>query len=78
MTTKPDKNICGARMKQARLAKGWTQTDLGKALDKSCPICRASITKIELGTRQVCDYELVELAKALEVETDWLLTGARP
>lgn len=34
---------------------------------------RDSISRIEIGTRFVADYEVVEIAKVLEVSTMWLL-----
>jgi len=34
---------------------------------------RDSISRIEIGTRFVADYELRELAKLLNVSVDWLL-----
>jgi hypothetical protein len=37
------------------------------------PIDRASISKIETGTRFVLDYEIVALAKVLGVSVGWLL-----
>jgi len=36
---------------------------------------RISISRIESGDRFVSDYEVVALAKALEVSLDWLLLG---
>jgi len=55
-----------------------TQADLSRALAKTrVKIGRVSIAKIELGMRQVADYELVGFAKALGVTVNWLLKGRR-
>lgn len=34
---------------------------------------RDSISRIEIGTRFVTDYEVVEIARALDVSIEWLL-----
>ena len=36
---------------------------------------RISISKIEASDRFVADYEVVAIAKALNVSLEWLLTG---
>ena len=36
-------------------------------------VCRTMVSKIESGERYVADYELVALAKCLNVSTAWLL-----
>ena len=47
---------------------------LSKKLTKSgVSIDRAGIAKIETGIRGVLDFELVALAKALNVKVTWLL-----
>jgi transcriptional regulator with XRE-family HTH domain len=71
------KNICGSRVRNARIDRNWTQDDLSRALGKSCPVGRAGIAKIELGLRQVYDFESVRLAKVLRVDLKWLLTGKK-
>lgn len=67
------KNISGQRIKIARTKMGWTQTDLANKLPSTRPICRAGITKIELGERLVNDYDLLAFSRILKVSTDWLL-----
>jgi HTH-type transcriptional regulator, cell division transcriptional repressor len=71
-------NLIGKRLKEAR-AKARppiTQAALSKALAKQgVSIDRAGIAKIETGIRGVLDFELVALAKALNVKVGWLLGG---
>ena len=68
------KNICGDRIHQARRKLKLTQSDLAAKLQVAgIVIERDSISRIELGTRFVADYELLELAKILKVSVDWLL-----
>lgn len=51
-----------------------TQSDLSAKLAVNGVIIdRVSISKIESGKRFVADYEVVALAKALNVSLDWLL-----
>ena len=68
------KNICGDRVHEARCRLKLTQSDLAARLQiEGIIIERDSISRIEIGTRFVADYELKALSKILEVETDWLL-----
>jgi len=68
------KNIVGNRVASARVKAGMTQADLSQALARArIKIGRAGIAKIELGMRQVADYELIGLAQALGVTVNWLL-----
>jgi len=72
-------NIVGLRVKQARLAckPPLTQAALSKKLAKlGVNIDRAGIAKIETGIRGVLDFEVIALAKALDVKMTWLL-GAK-
>ncbi|MDP4094283.1 MAG: helix-turn-helix transcriptional regulator [Bacillota bacterium] len=72
------KNIIGKRVKEARLRVNpiITQQDLSARLEiLGYNIDRVSVTKIEAGNRFVADYEVVGLAKALNVSVKWLLTG---
>lgn len=69
-------NLVGARVKEARTRAQppLTQEDLSKTLAKlGVSIDRAGIAKIETGIRGVLDYELLALAKALDVKVTWLL-----
>jgi len=68
------KNICGKRVKEARRKNKITQTDLAARLQiLGITIERDSISRIEIGTRFVADYELPVLSKCLNVTVDWLL-----
>ena len=68
------KNICGERIHEARCKLRLTQSDLAAQLQiNGIIIERDSISRIEIGTRFVADYELRELAKILKVKVDWLL-----
>lgn len=68
------KNICGDRIHEARCKLRLTQSDLAAQLQVNGIIIeRDSISRIEIGTRFVADYELRELAKLLKVSVNWLL-----
>lgn len=58
------KNLCGNRVKEARARNNITQADLAARLQ--------SVSRIEIGTRFVTDYELAVLAKVLGVSMEWL------
>jgi HTH-type transcriptional regulator, cell division transcriptional repressor len=69
-------NLVGFRVKQARLSSkpAVTQEELSRRLSKlGVRIDRAGVAKVEAGIRGVLDFEVVALAKALEVTTAWLL-----
>lgn len=68
------KNICGERIHEARCKLRLTQSDLAAKLQVNGIIIeRDSISRIEIGTRFVADYELRELSKILKVTVNWLL-----
>lgn len=68
------KNICGERIHEARCKMRLTQSDLAARLQiVGIIIERDSISRIEIGTRFVADYELKELSKILKVSVNWLL-----
>lgn len=68
------KNKCGEKVHQARRKLKLTQSDLAAKLQVAgIVIERDSISRIELGTRFVADYELLELSKILKVSVSWLL-----
>ena len=68
------KNICGDRVHEARCKLRLTQNDLAAQLQiRGIIIERDSISRIEIGTRFVADYELRELSKILKVSVNWLL-----
>lgn len=68
------KNLCGEKIRQARIAKHLTQTELAARLQcYGVIIERDSISRIEIGTRFVADYELKSIASILDISLDWLL-----
>ena len=68
------KNICGERIREARQKKRLSQTDLAAQMQINGVIIeRDSISRMEIGTRFVPDYELPLYAKILGVSVAWLL-----
>lgn len=68
------KNICGIRVHEARRRLNLTQSELAAKMQLAgITIERDSISRIEIGTRFVADYEIKVLAKLLNVEVNWLL-----
>jgi len=69
------KNIIGKKVRELRLQKGLTQDQLAAKLEiNEIKIDRIVISRIESGNRFVSDYELLEIAKALEVTPNQLLS----
>ena len=70
------KNICGDRIREARLKRRMSQSDLAARMQvEGIQIERDSISRIEIGTRFVPDYELPLFSKVLSVPVEWLLNG---
>ncbi|MGN0989489.1 MAG: helix-turn-helix domain-containing protein [Eubacteriales bacterium] len=68
------KNICGDRVREARQKQRISQSDLAARLQIEGVILeRDCISRIEIGTRFVTDYEIIALAKCLRVSPLWLL-----
>jgi transcriptional regulator with XRE-family HTH domain len=68
------KNICGKRIKEARKSLKLSQEMLAAKLQvEGVNIERDSISRIEIGTRFVADYELLVLCKILSVTPEYLL-----
>ena len=68
------KNICGKRIKEARRKADLSQSDLAAQMQLNGIIIeRDSISRVEIGTRFVPDYELPIFAKVLNVSVLWLL-----
>ena len=68
------KNLCGDRVRKARARKKITQADLAARLQVAGVIMeRDSISRIEIVTRFVTDYELSVLSDVLGVSAEWLL-----
>ena len=68
------KNICGQRVKDARKKMKLSQEELAARLQvEGVNIERDSVSRIEIGTRFVADYELLILCKILKVTPAYLL-----
>lgn len=71
---KNKKNLCGKRMREARIIQRISQAELAAKMQVEGVILeRDSISRIEIGTRFVTDYELKVFAKVLKVNIEWLL-----
>ena len=72
------KNISGDRIGQARRKQRLSQSDLAAKMQvEGVMLERDSISRIEIGTRFVADYELKVFARVLDVTMEWL-TGPQP
>lgn len=70
------KNISGPRIRLARaeFKPPLTQDQLsGRLAAEGIQLDRVAITKIEIGTRGVLDFELRGIARALKTDVSWLL-----
>lgn len=68
------KNLCGDRIREARLKKRLSQEELAARIQiEGVTMERDSISRVEIGTRFVADYELKVFARVLDVEISWLL-----
>ena len=68
------KNISGERIREARLKLRLTQTDLAARLQVEGVIMEQdSLSRVEIGTRFVPDYEIPVFARVLGVSVLWLL-----
>ena len=71
---KGKKNICGDRIREARTRQRMTQQELAARMQiEGVTLERDSISRVEIGTRFVTDYEVVIFAKVLGVSVMWLL-----
>ena len=68
------RNICGDRIRIARLSQRLSQADLCRKLQLAgIPMERDSISRIDSGSRYVADYEVTTFADILDVPILWLL-----
>lgn len=68
------KNICGERVKAAKKKLKLSQANLAAKLQLEGVILeRDSVSRIEIGTRFVADYEIVALCKVLKVTPAFIL-----
>ena len=68
------KNISGQRIREARIKLKKKKKALAVRLKlEGVELERDSISRIEIGTRFVADYEIKMLAKVLNTSVTWLL-----
>ena len=68
------KNISGDRIREARQKLKMSQADLAAQMQVDGIIIeRDSISRIEIGTRFIPDYELPVFSKVLKVSVEWIL-----
>jgi len=67
-----DYNIIGSRIKQARLAKNYTQEDLAEKIDISV----AFLSRVERGNSHINLKRLNQICNLLDVSESYVLTGA--
>ena len=68
------KNISGIRIREARRRQNLSQDELAAKMQvEGIVIVRDSISRVELGTRFVPDYEIPIFAYVLKVSIEWLL-----
>lgn len=71
---KGNKNISGERIREARLKRRFSQSDLAAQMQvRGVTLERDSISRVEIGTRFVTDYEVKLFAEVLGVRVSWLL-----
>ena len=68
---KKDIKLCyiGMRLKQLRVGRKMTQTDLGLVLD----LTKSAVSRIESGDRTINIFALLDAAIYFEVTTDYIL-----
>ena len=71
---KGQRNLCGRKIRKLRLAKKMSQGELAaKVQVEELMLERDNISRIELGTRFVTDYELLVFARVLGVSMEELM-----
>ncbi len=69
------KNIIGKKVRLTRIKNKITQEQLAARLElNDIQIDRIAISRIESGNRFVADFEVVEIAKALNISVEFLLS----
>lgn len=74
-TSRPVSNVIGRRVRQARLSQNMTLQALYERVQvqSNFELGQPTLTRIELGTRGVYDFEVAALARALQLDARWLL-----
>lgn len=68
-------NIAGRRIREARKKKNMSQTDLAAKMQlEGIAMAQDSISRAEIGSRFIPDYELALYSKILDVSLEWLLS----
>ena len=68
------RNLIGAQVRRLRCTKGWSQERLlSKLQEQGWHICRTHLARIEAGEVWVGDFELMLIARALQVSIPELL-----
>ena len=66
-------NLIGARVREARIAAGYSQQQLSAKLElMAVYVCRGSLSRIETGDRAITDIEIDAISKVLNVSLDYL------
>jgi hypothetical protein len=79
MSVRKLRNLVGPQVRRFRCAKNWSQEQLMfKLLDFGWNICRQRIARIEACEAWVSDFEMVLIAKALDVRVEDLLPKFSP
>jgi len=72
------KNLCGNKIREARTKNRISQSDLAARVQLAgVTLERDSISRIEIGTRFIADYELKAFAEVLGVSVEWLLADTQ-
>lgn len=66
-----DYNVIGTRIKQARLAKNFTQEDLAEKIDISV----AFLSRVERGNSKINLKRLNQICNVLDISEGYLLNG---
>jgi hypothetical protein len=75
----PTRNVVVSRVREARRAHTprLTRSDLAARLQTAgLSLDRGAVSEIEIGYREVREFEVVALAKALNVTTSWLVDSS--
>ena len=71
---KGHRNICGARVREARMRLNLSQEGLAAKLQTEGFVFeRDTISRIEIGARFVSDFEILALSRILKVSVSYLL-----
>lgn len=68
-------NVVGKRVRELRLRRALTLQELHERIraESGFDISQPTLTRIEKQVRSVYDFEVVALARALQVDARWLL-----